>query len=109
MTIPVVAGGLVFVTPGAADAVTCGQSWTNKDTTGGRAIYQPKNGYTYPLHTGIYGDCRVTWWISDGEWNAYDCYRINSRLESWTHVHVIGVEGWVWDDYLIDGGSTRPC
>ena len=112
VAIPVVTGGLVLITPGAAEAATCGQSWTNKDPGGGQAIYQSANGYTFPLRTGIYSDCRVTWWVSDGIPLKYDCYRMNSNYNTWTHLHVASdptVSGWAWDQNLKDGGSVYPC
>ena len=112
-TIPLIAGGLVLVTPGVAEAVTCGQSWTNKDPGGGAGITIPSEGqYTFPLHTGIYGDCRVTHTVSTGVHLKYDCYRRNSYGNTWTHLHLDGypdVRGWAWDNYLNDGGSNYPC
>jgi hypothetical protein len=113
VVIPTVAGGLVLVTPGVAEAATCGQSWSNKDPGGGQGITIPSQGqYTFPLHTGIYGDCKVTWTVSTGIPLKYDCYRRNSYGNTWTHLHVAGdptVSGWAWDNYLNDGGSYYPC
>lgn len=59
VTVPLVAGGLVLVTPGVAEAVTCGQSWSNKDPSTGQGITIPSEGqYTFKLHTGMYGAAR---------------------------------------------------
>ena len=110
--VPLVAGGVVLLNPGVAEAVTCGQSWTNKDPGGGAGIVDPANGYTFPLHTGDYGDCRVTWWVSDGVRLDYDCFRANDKGNTWTHVRAHDdptVSGWAWDNYLNDGGSTYAC
>jgi hypothetical protein len=111
--IPVIAGGLVLVTPGAAEAATCGQSWTNKDPGSGAGITIASEGqYTIPRHSGIYGDCPVKGYLSTGVKLQYDCYRVNSYGNTWTHLHLDGypdVRGWVWDHYLNDGGSVYPC
>jgi|GEM_PF-1335840 len=113
VAIPVVAGGLVLVTPGVAEAVTCGQSWSNKDTATGQGITIPSQGqYTIPMHNGIYGDCAVKSNVSTGIKLRYDCYRRNSYGNTWTHLNLDGypnVNGWVWDNYLNDGGSLVPC
>lgn len=113
VVLPTVAGGLVLVTPGVAEAATCGQSWTNKDPGGGQGITIPSQGqYTFPLHTGIYGGCKVTWTVSTGIPLKYDCYRRNSYGNTFTHLHVAGYpndDGWAWDHYLNDGGSYYPC
>lgn len=113
MTVPAVAGGLVLLTPGVAEAATCGQSWSNKDTATGQGITIPSEGqYTFPLHTGIYGDCAVTWTVSTGIKLRYDCYRRNSYGNTWTHLNLDGhpeVRGWAYDKYLNDGGSVVPC
>ncbi|MEO7260119.1 MAG: hypothetical protein ABI047_02465 [Jatrophihabitantaceae bacterium] len=112
-TVPMIAGGLVLVTPGVAEAVTCGQSWTNKDPSSGQGITIPSQGqYTIPVHNGIYGDCTVTSYMSTGVKLQYDCYRRNSYGNTWTHLHLDGypnARGWVWDDYLNDNGSIYPC
>ncbi len=109
----VVVGGLVLVTPGTAAAAACGQSWSNKDPGGGAGITIPSQGqYTFPLHTGMYGDCRVTWTVSTGIHLNYDCYRRNSYGNTWTHLRVASnpsASGWAWDHYLNDGGSIYPC
>ena len=111
--LPLVAGGIVLVTPGVAEAVTCGQSWSNKDTATGQGITIPSQGqYTIPMHTGIYGECPVKSNVSTGVKLRYDCYRRNSYGNTWTHLNLDGypnVNGWVWDDYLNDGGSNVPC
>jgi hypothetical protein len=113
VVIPTVAGGLVLVTPGVAEAVTCGQSWTDKDPGGGEGITIASEGqYTVPLHTGIYGDCPVYATVSTGVHLKYDCYRVNSYGNTWTHLHMDGypqVRGWAWDHYLNNNGSNYPC
>jgi hypothetical protein len=111
VTVPLVAGGLVFATPGVAEAVTCGQSWSNKDPGGGTGTGSAESPYTVPLHSGMYGDCRVTSRVSTGIKLWYHCYRRNSYGNTWTHVRIDGTDwkGWVWDEYLNDGGSYYPC
>jgi hypothetical protein len=113
LVVPAVAGGVVLLTPGVAEAATCGQSWSNKDPGGGAGITIPSQGqYTFPLHTGIYGACQVTSTVSTGVHLNYDCYRVNSSGNTWTHVHLASnpnVTGWAWDHYLDDGGSNYAC
>jgi hypothetical protein len=111
VTIPVLAGGLVLVTPGVAEAVTCGQSWSNKDPNGSGTGKFDGTHYTIPMHTGIYGDCYVNAIVDVNKKLLYHCYRTNSYGHTWTHVRVEGtdVKGWVWDGNLNDNGSNYPC
>jgi hypothetical protein len=113
MTVPLVAGSMVLVTPGVAEAVTCGQNWTDRDPGGGEGITIPSEGqYTFPMHTGMYGDCPVKNITSTGVRLQYHCYRRNDYGNTWTHLNLKGypdVRGWVWDKYLNNGGSIYPC
>lgn len=107
--VPLLASVMVVLTPGVAEAVTCGQSWSDNDK-GGSGYPAGPGGGPVTLHTGIYGDCP-----SNGSVNGYrlfyHCYRTNSYGHTWTHVRidVIDVKGWVYDAYLSNGGSTVPC
>ncbi len=105
---PLLASAMVVLTPGVAEAVTCGQSWSNKDSSSGFPD-GPGDG-TVTLHTGIYGDCPSAGTVR-GIKLLYDCYRVNSYGHTWTHVHVYATlgKGWVYDAYLSDGGSVHPC
>lgn len=39
----------------------------------------------------------------------YDCYTINEDGNLWTKVRINSVEGWIFTDNLIGGGSTYQC
>lgn len=107
--VPLVVGGLAVLTPGAAEAATCGQSWSDKDKSGyGNGI---GSAGTVPLRTGIYADCPVRTPAGNGYTLWYHCYRINSYGNSWTHLRVNGtnISGWVYSGNLSDGGSTVAC
>jgi hypothetical protein len=107
--VPLLASTMVVLTPGVAEAVTCGQSWSDVDKGGYGYPAGPGNGEV-TLHTGMYGDCP-----SNGSVNGfrlwYHCYRRNSYGHTWTHVRIDGmtVKGWVYDAYLSNGGSIYPC
>ena len=106
---PLLASAMVVLTPGVAEAVTCGQGWSDNDKTNYGYPDGPGDG-SVTMHTGIYGDC-----ASAGKVNNirlwYHCYRVNSYGHTWTHVRMDGsdVKGWVYDAYLSNGGSNVPC
>lgn len=107
--VPLLASAMVVLTPGVAEAVTCGQGWSDKDKSGSGLPDGP-GGDPVTMHTGIYGDCASAGRVNNIRlW--YHCYRVNSYGHTWTHVRVDGTQayGWVYDAYLDDGGSTVPC
>jgi hypothetical protein len=106
---PLLASVMVVLTPGVAEAVTCGQSWSDLDKTGSGFPAGPGDG-SVTMHTGIYGDCPSAGTVY-GIRLWYHCYRVNSYGHTWTHVRVDGTtaKGWVYDAYLSNGGSTVHC
>ena len=112
LMIPLVAGGLTVMTPGVAEAVTCGQSWSDNDKGGsGTGIGSSSDPWMIYVRTGIYADCSWTSKVSNGVKLYYHCYRRNSYGNTWTHVRVegSGTLGWVYDGSLNNGGSVYPC
>jgi len=107
--VPLLASVMVVLTPGVAEAVTCGQSWSDNDKTGSGFPDGPGDGGVY-MHTGYYGDCPSVGKVR-GYRLWYHCYRTNSYGNTWTHVRMDGsnINGWVYDPYLSNGGSTVPC
>jgi hypothetical protein len=107
--IPLLASTMVVLTPGVAQAVTCGQSWTDKDKTGYGYPAGPGDG-SVTLHAGIYGECDSKGTVL-GYRLSYHCYRVNSYGHAWTNVLLDGFDlnGWVYGAYLSNGGSTVPC
>ncbi len=107
--IPLLASAMVVLTPGVAQAVTCGQSWTDKDKTGYGYPAGPGDG-SVVLHTGIYGDC-PSMGTERGIKLWYHCYRRNSYGHTWTSVRMEGYDfsAWVYDAYLNNGGSVYAC
>ena len=107
--VPLLASVMVVLTPGVAEAATCGQSWSDNDKTGFGYPDGPGDG-TVTMHTGIYGACPSLGTVRGFKlW--YHCYRVNSYGHTWTNVRVDGtnVSGWVYDAYLSNGGSIHPC
>jgi len=107
--VPLLASVMVVLTPGVAEAVTCGQSWSDQDKGGYGYPDGPGDG-TVTMHTGIYGACPSAGTVRGFKlW--YHCYRTNSYGHTWTNVRVDGttVSGWVYDAYLSDGGSIYHC
>ena len=107
--VPLLASVMVVLTPGVAEAVTCGQSWSDNDKTGFGYPDGPGDG-TVTLHTGIYGDCPSKGTVR-GIKLWYHCYRVNSYGHTWTNLRMEGYDwsAWVYDAYLSDGGSLYPC
>jgi hypothetical protein len=107
--VPLLASAMVVLTPGVAQAVTCGQSWSDKDKTGFGYPAGPGDGGV-TLHTGIYGDCPSKG-TTRGIKLWYHCYRVNSYGHTWTNVRMEGYDfsAWVYDAYLNNGGSNVPC
>lgn len=111
-TIPLVVGGLAVLTPGTAEAATCGQSWSDKDKTGyGYGIASSGHPYDVPIRSGIYADCAETSAVSTGVKLWYHCYRINAYGNYWTHIRVDGtnINGWVYNGNLNDLGASTRC
>jgi hypothetical protein len=108
--VPLLASAMVVLTPGVAEAVTCGQSWSDKDKSGSGFPDGPGSPGEVTLRSGIYGDC-ASRGTTYGIRLWYHCYRANSYGHTWTNVRIDGtnVNGWVYDAYLDDGGSTVAC
>jgi hypothetical protein len=101
---------MVILTPGVAEAATCGQSWSDKDKSGSGFPDGPGSPSQVTLPSGIYGACSSRGDVY-GIRLCYHCYRVNSYGNTWTNVRIDGtnVNGWVYDAYLSNGGSTVPC
>ena len=106
---------LVVAAPAGAADVCSGLSHPNLDSGSGRITHG-----TVDVHTGPAGSCRVVGVIGTSQVFSYYCYRGNQYGNTWTYgrywiaaspPHSSGawVYGWVWDDYLDDGGSKRSC
>ncbi|MFE4642967.1 hypothetical protein [Streptomyces sp. NPDC056730] len=96
--------------PAGEAAVTCGNAaWPHqdKDTAVGR-ITKTTNA---AVHTGPYSGCAIVAYLAPNTSVSYDCYAINDNNNTWTWVRSTGGAsiGWVWDDYLSGGGSTKLC
>ena len=107
--VPLLASAMVVLTPGVAEAVTCGQSWSDVDKSGSGFPDGPGDG-TVMMHTGMYGDCPSAGTVRGFKlW--YHCYRTNSYGHTWTNLRMEGYDwsAWVYDAYLSDGGSLYPC
>lgn len=116
-TLTLIAAGLVGASPASAQQPAapsgpgptgCGHSWSNKDAGSGNA------NWTDPmakLRTGPHANCSLVSWIPGGTKLYYHCYVVNAAGNTWTHARRAGFEtmGWIYDDYLNDGGSTKPC
>lgn len=112
LTIPLVITGLAVLTPGVAEAATCGQSWTDRDKGGsGMGVGSSSDPWMIYVRTGIYADCPWTSKVSTSTKLYYHCYRRNSYGNSWTHVRVegSGTLGWVYDGNLNNYGSIYAC
>ena len=109
VTIPLVITGVTVLTPGVAEAVTCFQSWSDKDANGW-GTGKPATG-TIPLRNGIYADCDPVAGVDVNRKLWYHCYRRNSYGNTWTHLRIDGttINGWVYDGNLDDNGSGYPC
>ena len=107
--VPLLASTMVVLTPGVAEAATCGQSWSDKDKTGSGFPAGPGDGHV-TLRTGIYESC-PSLGTERGIRLYYHCYRRNSYNHTWTSVRMEGYDwsAWVYDPYLSNGGSTVPC
>jgi hypothetical protein len=105
--LPLVAAGLVGVSSAPAQAA-CGHSWSNKDSGGSSVIWsdpQPK------FRTGPHDYCSLVNWLPGGTDVYYHCFTTNEAGHTWTHARRAGtdIQGWIYDGYLSDGGSNRPC
>jgi len=91
-------------------AETCGNAYwphQQQDGTVGRVI----SSSSAAVHTGPYGSCTVVGTIAPEMKVEYDCYVRNDYGHTWTWVRVPkgGSLGWVYDDYLSNNGSGKPC
>jgi hypothetical protein len=94
----------VFATPAQAAPVPvdCTVIPNNADAATGQTTKD-----NVPVHKGPYGACTVLGYIGPRNTGVrYDCFVWNSYGNTWTHITGMG---WVYDQYLDDGGSTEPC
>ena len=105
--LPLVTAGLIGVSSAPAQA-DCSHAWSNKDAGTGSAIWSDP---TAKLRTGPHSSCSLVNWLPGGTTLYYHCYTINADGNTWTHARRAGtdIQGWVWDEYLSDGGSTKRC
>ncbi|MFH9983872.1 hypothetical protein ACH4ND_32600 [Streptomyces sp. NPDC017179] len=94
----------------APAAETCGNTyWPHQqlDGTIGKVI----SSSSAAVHTGPYGSCTGVGEIAPGTKVEYDCYVRNDYGNTWTWVRVPGGGslGWVYDAYLSNNGSGKPC
>lgn len=104
---PLLAAGLIGggTAPAYAD---CGHAWSNKDAGSGSTIWsdpEPK------FRTGPHDYCNLVNYLPGGTTLYYHCYTVNETGNTWTHARRAGtdIQGWIWDGYLSDGGSTVRC
>ncbi|MEU2510476.1 SH3 domain-containing protein [Streptomyces syringium] len=91
--------------PTGADACTH-PGWSNKSPGKGRT----KNGRP-PIRNGPNKGCTVLFWTGGHHVLQYHCWVKNSAGNKWTHVRVEGegIEGWIYNKNLDDGGSVHPA
>ncbi|MFI7272877.1 SH3 domain-containing protein [Streptomyces sp. NPDC049879] len=100
-------------TASAGEAIACTHpSSSNKDADTGRV--KGLNRASVPVHSGPAGSCSEVGRFAYTATAYYHCYRLNSAGNTWTHLRVDyagdnDVSGWVWDEYLDDGGSIYHC
>ncbi|WP_129840979.1 SH3 domain-containing protein [Streptomyces sp. RFCAC02] len=96
----------------SAAAACTHPSWSNRDAGVGSL---EGSRYEAPLHSGPNAGCPV---VGEALFHMdiyYHCYVINSAGNSWSHVRAYNrfdgesINGWIWDEYLDDFGSTRAC
>lgn len=90
-----------MVATAPAALASCGShSWSNKDPSGGSTI-----GWV-ALRSGPHVDCAST---QRNGYFDYDCYTFNEVGNTWTHVRLGTLSGWIYDGNLQDGGSNHLC
>ncbi|OEU99640.1 MULTISPECIES: hypothetical protein [Streptomyces] len=105
------AGTVVGATPGSAasppsaDAVDCSWAHSNKDAGAGGTTTSTR------MQAGPYGACGTVVVAGPGVKMYYHCYVVNKYGNKWSHVRAAGtsINGWVWNEHLDDGGSTKRC
>ncbi|WP_240796353.1 SH3 domain-containing protein [Streptomyces sp. RFCAC02] len=103
--------------PGAVAAETAAAActhpdWSNKDA----GVGSLEDGRSSaPLHSGPNAGCPVVGEALFYMDIYYHCYVFNSAGNTWSHVRAYNhfdddsINGWIWDPYLEDVGSTRAC
>jgi hypothetical protein len=97
---PLVAAVGLVAAAGPASASCNFHSSRNIDPGGGST-----RGTVY-LRPGPHENCGGT--LRNGYFD-YDCYTYNEVDNLWTKVRINGVEGWIWNGNLLDGGSNYLC
>jgi hypothetical protein len=96
--------------PAAVAPLACTHpGWSDKDKESSGSVAD-EFGYA-EIHSGPNAGCTTVDYALSGEVLYYHCYVFNSAGNTWTHLRIDGtsIEGWVWDDYLDDGGSLYKC
>ncbi|MFI7273252.1 SH3 domain-containing protein [Streptomyces sp. NPDC049879] len=100
-------------TAGEAGADACQKNvdWSNKDS--GIGFINNTKYVSGPLRTGPNAGCPAVETLWAGNAAYYHCYVLNSAGNTWSHVRIVvggtSYNGWIWDEYLDDGGSTKLC
>ncbi|MBE9500236.1 hypothetical protein IHE61_26035 [Streptomyces sp. GKU 257-1] len=89
----------------SADAVDCSWAHSNKDAGAGGTTTSTR------MQAGPYGACGTVVVAGPGVKMYYHCYVVNKYGNKWSHVRAAGtsINGWVWNEHLDDGGSTKRC
>lgn len=78
--------------------------WSDKDGAQTRI-----NQDRFYLRDGPYADCNSIMVITPEFLIRLDCYYVNLEGNTWSHVTVDGVYGWIHDIRLVGGGSFVRC
>lgn len=97
---PLLATAALVATAAPASASCNFHSSRNADPGGGST-----RGTVY-LRPGPHANCGGT--LRNGYFD-YDCYTFNESGNGWTKVRINSVEGWIFNDNLIGGGSNILC
>lgn len=89
----------------AADPPGCSRpSWSDLDLG---TTYINVDSYT--MRDGPYSACNPIMNVTPYDIVKLDCYYVNVYGNTWSHVRVNAVSGWIWDVRLQNGGSFERC
>lgn len=106
---------LAFLVPAQASAagagsapgvLGCGHAWSDRDPGFGHVI--PASA---PMHTGPHASCTTILNVRSSDGLDYHCFVFNESGNTWSHVRIsnTNIQGWIWDDYLTELGSSYQC